>query len=427
MINDLDLLIERRVNKTKKQDLPLENLQEMIVEALDAKMESLLVENKSLSLTWDGIPTIGISEIGWSKMSGEEGKKIPSEQRTELINYLRTIKGASLKEKLGNIQNFYKGALPELEGASSPEKIKLILSYLVFFKTLTTIIRDFNPASAGFTFESFLATLLGKQQIPAQGSKTIADITDDITVKLISAKGRTEGSYTNLTKTLVGREGVEIEKLKFFIAMKEGDDEVEKIKVYQLNITLDNVLDILSKSENTQHIRLRRPEPIEQPEEPIEQPEELEASAKVTMEAQKRKFAGRDYFPWKKSIKIYSSLDQEQKKAALETSYGRLAKMKFSIKKDFVEAQGDLIGELEVGQKGLDDLLKRVSMELDEAVYKVIQNTKDMTKSLNLFFTSGLEIQHAEGAIASAKEIIEGTEDLTPKKTSPAAGEKYLE
>ena len=89
-----------------------------------------------------------------------------------------------------------------LTEGTAAENISKTMSYLVFFKTLTQIITNFNAASAGFSFESFLAVLLGGKQI-ATGNQTIADLTDrngtPISLKLYK-EGKLEvgGSFTDL-------------------------------------------------------------------------------------------------------------------------------------------------------------------------------------------------------------------------------------
>ena len=78
------------------------------------------------------------------------------------------------------------------QGATPGERIASTISYLVFFKTLTTVITNFNASSAGFNFEAFLAVLLGGAQIPASGATTIADLTaadgTPISLKLYAEK-----------------------------------------------------------------------------------------------------------------------------------------------------------------------------------------------------------------------------------------------
>ena len=97
-------------------------------------------------------------------------------------NFLNNIDGTDLEEKLTSLSRFYNGELTEggmtaqldLDNASATEAVKKVMSYLVFYKTLTKVIYNFNAASAGFSFESFLSVLLQGKQIKAN-TGTIAD------------------------------------------------------------------------------------------------------------------------------------------------------------------------------------------------------------------------------------------------------------
>ena len=97
--------------------------------------------------------------------------------RQQLLQFLSNIQGGDLQSKLKSLADFYSNPdSVNLEGETTGEKIANILSYLVFYKTLTKVISNFNAASAGFNFEAFLAVLLEGAQIKAN-TGTIADFT----------------------------------------------------------------------------------------------------------------------------------------------------------------------------------------------------------------------------------------------------------
>jgi hypothetical protein len=134
-------------------------------------------------------------------------------------------------------------------GQSPAEQIKTVISFLVFYKTLTKIIANFNASAAGFNFESFMATLLGGKQIPASGAETIADFEDESGV-LVSLKLYKEnslevgGSFEALVDDLV-RDG----KMTYLVVTKDLKGARETLdgilKFYKFDFTLDNVMDIL--------------------------------------------------------------------------------------------------------------------------------------------------------------------------------------
>ena len=138
-------------------------------------MKFLLVEKAmptSESFDWNAIPELPISELGWSDTRTRDAGGPQGGQRKLLEDYLNQIEGSTLSEKLTNLNQFM--ANPDLASKSPGDKIAKILGYLVFYKTLTRVITNFNASSAGFSFESFLAVLTGGEQI-ATGQETIAD------------------------------------------------------------------------------------------------------------------------------------------------------------------------------------------------------------------------------------------------------------
>jgi len=208
-------------------------------------------------LSWSSIPEIPVSEIGWSDMTtNEKGEEVPSENRAQLLNFLENIPGEDFKSKIEGINNFYKFDSATLQeqgffGDTQASMISKIMAYLVFYKTLTTIITHFNAASAGFSFESFLGVLLGGKQIPT-GNKTIADFTmadgTPVSLKLYAEKKlKVGGSYTDLVNDLV-----KDSKMQYIAVTKElsGEDLKQEgtLKFYRFNFNLDNVANILARS-----------------------------------------------------------------------------------------------------------------------------------------------------------------------------------
>ena len=216
----------------------------------------------SATFNWSMIPDIPISEIGWSDVSTtEEGQEIPSEQRALLQQYLKNIgtPGASFEEQIKSLQEFYGPRGPLMvtkNAANNSEAISQLISYLVFYKTLTKVVTNFNASSAGFSFESFLAVLLNGKQVPAN-TGTIADfITGDgipISLKLYT-KLHVGGSWRDLVGDLInpkfnhpeGRAMRYISGIK--ILSGEGLKQKGEIRLYQFDITLDNVVDMMLNS-----------------------------------------------------------------------------------------------------------------------------------------------------------------------------------
>ena len=243
-------------------NLTLENLFSLIEEEeknID-KLRLLFEAQQQMGLTIAAIPDIPVSEIGWSDVSTPEGSKaFSSTARGQLMNFLSNIHGEDLQDKLESLNKFYNMdesvvAKLGLDKKSASEKISSVLSYLVFYKTLTQILTNFNASSAGFSFESFLAVLLKGRQIPT-GQNTIADLTDQsgmpISLKLYRESSvEVGGSFKDLAKDLMKGD------MQYIVCMKDIEaidpenplQRNGKIDWYRFNFTLDNVFSILARS-----------------------------------------------------------------------------------------------------------------------------------------------------------------------------------
>ncbi len=252
---NIDTLVESFYSKKDETE-------SLINEVLKLLIEQAPGMPPSATFNWSMIPDIPISEIGWSDVSTtEEGVEIPSEQRALLQQYLKNIgsPGASFEEQIKSLQEFYGPRGPLMvtkSAANNSEAISQLISYLVFYKTLTKVVTNFNASSAGFSFESFLAVLLNGKQVPAN-TGTIADfITGDgipVSLKLYT-KLHVGGSWRDLVGDLInpkfkhpkGRAMRYISGIK--VLSGEGLKQKGEIRLYQFDITLDNVVDMMLNS-----------------------------------------------------------------------------------------------------------------------------------------------------------------------------------
>ena len=248
---DWNKAVRESFSKETKQT-SIESLTEVIDETLSELR--MLFEQKGGSLTLSSIPDIPVSEIGWSKLNTRDGVEVPSEARAQLGQFLDNIPGDDIQGKIKSLADFYNmddATIKGLTEGTAAENISKTMSYLVFFKTLTQIITNFNAASAGFSFESFLAVLLGGKQI-ATGNQTIADLTDrngtPISLKLYK-EGNLEvgGSFTDLVVDLEN-----LGEMQYICVTKDltgdGLEQEGRLTFYRFNFNLDNTFNIIARS-----------------------------------------------------------------------------------------------------------------------------------------------------------------------------------
>ena len=203
------------------------------------------------------VPLPPVSELKWGQASTKQSD-ISNSAREQLRIYLDQISGSDIKEKLENINAFIsqaKSGGQQLQAVDTSS----IISFLVFYKTLSTIITNFNAAGAGFIFESFLAVLLDSKrgkQIPASDGATIADIIVypsgnsrlPISIKLYGEDTiKVGGSYKQLISDLT----TQYPKMQYLVVGKEstgrGDErEITKLNFYSFDFTLRNVIKVLN-------------------------------------------------------------------------------------------------------------------------------------------------------------------------------------
>ena len=260
MSTNWDLLIENHFDKKSENKLTLDTLlsavSEVLTESTDLRTPIMERLGSPISVVHDGIPEPPLTELGWNKLETDEGTEVTGQQRALLENYLKNIApGRDLATKIKALDSFYASGFNQIESEKTNEMISKTLSYLVFYKTLTRIITNFNAASAGFTFEAFLATLLGGSQIKAN-TGTIADFktADDIPISLKLYAEKTVavgGSFTDLVRDLVDPKfshpdgGMRYVVCTKSLAGRPGEQE-GGIKFYEFDFTLDNVANIIA-------------------------------------------------------------------------------------------------------------------------------------------------------------------------------------
>lgn len=283
-----EIIKEEYLKEVSKLNMSM--LLEMVEEVMSSQTNeqddpdvSSVSDEEAISMILKMIPNIEVSEIGWSDVrtpdADDDGaKEIKGPQRQLLEGYLSNIQGSDFAEKIRSVSQFYTNGISMVEAQAGDERTKRIsqaISYLVFYKTLTKVITNFNASSAGFSFESFLAALVNGYQIPAN-TGTIADYVDrstgeEIPVSLkLYKEGNLEvgGSYTDLVRDLVDPKwpGAIDGAMRYVVCTKtlSGDDleQEGRIDFYQFDISLKNVMNIIASSKEKSQQCIRIPKEI---------------------------------------------------------------------------------------------------------------------------------------------------------------------
>ena len=251
------------------------SLMEMVEEILEFPWDLLQEEApapKVRTYHISEIPMVPISELGWANADenaeGDDPDAPPS-QRRGLEQYLSNIPGTGFADKLNAVSNIMEKGINSIPKDNPKEFIQQAMAYLVFYKTLTMAITNFNASAAGFNFEAFLAALMDGKQIPASGAKTIADITANvdgervpISLKLYTDKGlEVGGSFFDLCNDLLAPKSdwagwvsanpqYEGGAMRYIACTKtlngEGVEQEGHIDFYQFDITRANLFELLS-------------------------------------------------------------------------------------------------------------------------------------------------------------------------------------
>ena len=276
-MNELDLLIEKHYQKKKKEVFSFETLLEMVGDVIGdfqpvLEEEAIPTAKSREKMTYEMslIPMPQFSELGWARLGTPKdgGIRPSSDPRQQLAQYLGNIGGDSLRGKIEAMNQFYSGEMAPENFTSQSDKISKYLSYLVAYKTLTSIFTGFNASSAGFLFEPWLAILLDAetgQQIPASGpggGDTIADFTIFKGTRKISLKAyahgslKVGGSFKQLISDLTGKNPV----MEYIAVTKEMNGDKTDPMSYSgelhfksFNFTLENVGDIIYQVSTGKH------------------------------------------------------------------------------------------------------------------------------------------------------------------------------
>lgn len=253
---DWDKIVEQRFkNKKEKGTLDLLELFNQIDFVYSLQEETKSSNSGDISAAWNSIPLPKISELGWADPT-KKGGQITNSDRAELATYLSKIQGDTLETRIQSLQQILEQDLKRDLSVSE------VLSFLTFYKTLTTIISNFNPSTSGFLFESLLGVLTGGHQIAAKGAgggETIADFVyrkgrkgmgaaQYVSLKLLTEKGSPiGGSYVDLLDDLSSKGS-----MQYVVVLKDLEGERENtqgsLNFYEFTFDRNSFLELSKTS-----------------------------------------------------------------------------------------------------------------------------------------------------------------------------------
>ena len=261
--------------KKKNNTVSPEMLLRMVEEVMSLSIEQPLREQEKprvRTYNISEIPMIPISELGWANADDDvesDDPDAPPSQRRGLEQYLSNIPGTGFEDKLNAVSRIMEDGINSIPRDNPKDFIQKAMAYLVFYKTLTMAITNFNASAAGFNFEAFLAALMQGKQIPASGAKTIADITANvdgervpISLKLYTDKGlEVGGSFFDLCNDMLepnaewsswvsANPQFDGGAMRYIACTKtlngDGIEQEGHIDFYQFDITRSNLFELLS-------------------------------------------------------------------------------------------------------------------------------------------------------------------------------------
>lgn len=243
-----------------KRKILAENFKKMVWKEFEQKLQGIiteqgrdesvvsrrLFESDDIQKAIEDIPAAAFTEhsLGTPNPSDKEG----------LVRFVRGLEGDSISAKMASLSSYLANPpIPKTVG-----DISNFISYVNAIKTLTSIISDFKPSSAGFLYESFLAACLDGVQVSGEKivieEETLSNIAD---IKIneeyygikFNKSGVVSGSFRNLMATLSKHK-----KITYLVSIKKikntGLETDGAITTYKIPITQENITSLLTQANN---------------------------------------------------------------------------------------------------------------------------------------------------------------------------------
>lgn len=458
----------------QKENLLSEGL---IEELVRHQFKSIKLENSKSSqmapmsrdFVLKSIPNIEIDELFWANMGKDQmaaplgvDEQWTHEYRGMLHNFTRNTKGANLEQKIKNIENFYKIQDVSdfrkygLTSTSYGERVGLLISYLVFIKTLTKILSQINRSSAGNVFEAFLAVLLNGKQLQDKGSIIDIEAPDAngpiyLSCKLLAEDSATaKGSIRNLQKDL--SDGKTVYYVLAIKAFPSGDEVLDKdgnIDFYKVPLNLEDLYNffnvagtsgtkesfrilnsyisgdknlptikkIPSKLAFSQSLPKKEKEPTPKKDKEGLTEEDSEDNEPVGDDEPSGDFMNK-FASFQDSMTFFNKLSLQEKSEALAASYGHIATKQFYVAKNKIpEELIQHIATLTIGKNVIARLVNKFKNQVFMDTLSVVSNLISANQSFNLYISEGMKDDtKAKKALDHIKDSESGVTSVISRK-----------
>lgn len=197
-----------------------------------------IIEDKELSISWDGIPDIPLSTMTWANANTENPR---AQINTEIIKkYFSNISGNTFSEKINSIKSTTMNT-----ATSGQVSLQEAIGRLLALKTFISNLTDFSADSAGKNFEAIFAALMGGQVIVGKDSEETADVIIGDKLYGIKLVGSMGDNNINILINSVFAKGKDI---TYIIAEKKMSKGYLAVSFYKGIITVDNIMDLFVKN-----------------------------------------------------------------------------------------------------------------------------------------------------------------------------------
>ena len=424
----LDTLVEDFF-KVKEETLGFDFLCEAIEEVLDSISSSPIINIEEQEMDKGQKFVLSLPKLAISEAWGDPN----SMDRQQIDKIFAVVRGGSdISARIAFLNDYLNPA--KAKRKTSP---RVIINSMMIIESLKAALNHFNEASAGFVFEGFMSALTGGYQQAGKvgGTLPIEDFVAfsqfggknvPVSLKLLSESTYIKGSFTNLVDYLFirGETGI-----KYLIAYKEKEEAggVGKLRIYDFDITQNNIIDFLVGSSKLSRSALGDvpPEAIKSAIASGDQVQIAKAFVstpgytkagmlnKVLQDAVEKERPEPEEEPsdLQPQFEGLETFHLNEKQAMLNEGGGDPTQ--WAISKAQMERMGDSInlsyyGEMDFTSARINEIANIYSKRLGDQVLELLESVQSLTNNIGSYYaerTRAKALQSGQGAIKNAETI----------------------